>query len=225
MRTDYGKVLILGQSGYGKSFTAKTANLETTGYINVERKPLPFQGKFKWTGKPKNWMSFIANLKDYGSNPEITHIFIDSQSMAFDELYKEMQKNFKGFDIYGNYNRMVVEYFDLLRDIEKDIIVTGHDEILLVEGYRQRRAKIHGKTYEGRVEAYFTTVLYADKRLKENKTEFFLATDAIDTSCKVPENLFGGNREVPNSASYIFDELGKYYSVPDQPIPEGVFEP
>ena len=53
-RTDYGKVLIIAPSGYGKSFTAKTADHEKTGLINVENKPLSFKGNFKYHGKPKS---------------------------------------------------------------------------------------------------------------------------------------------------------------------------
>ena len=30
-----------------------------------------------------------------------------------------MQQNFKGFDVYSNYNRQLARYFDLIRNIEK----------------------------------------------------------------------------------------------------------
>lgn len=215
-RTFYGKVLIIGPSGYGKSYLSKTADKEKVGYINMERKPLPYKGTFKFMGQPKTWSAFMRNLDDYGKNDEITQIIIDSQSMAFDTLHKEMKANFKGFDIYGNYNKEITRYFDLLRDIQKDIIVISHDETLVDQGFKTRKAKVHGKEFEGRIEAYYTTVLFTEKRLKDNKPEFFLKTFEPDTSTKTPEGLFpdkdGENLlEIPNDAEYIFKALETYY--------------
>jgi hypothetical protein len=216
-RTDYGKVLIIAPSGYGKSFTAKTADHEKTGLINVENKPLSFKGSFKYHGKPKTWNGVMKNLEDYGNNADINNLFLDSQSMAFDMLHTEMQNNFKGFDVYSNYNKQLVRYFDLIRNINKDMIVLSHDETIAVEGLKQKRAKVQGKQFEGRVEAYYTVVLFADKRIKDGKPEYFLRTFAEDTSSKVPEGLFpdknGDNLlEIPNSADYIFKALENYYS-------------
>lgn len=211
-RVDYGKVLIVGPSGYGKSYLAKTANPDTTGYVNPERKPLPFKGSFKFTGKPKSWAGFLKNITDYSTNPEVERIIIDSQSMAFDMLHLEMKGTFDGYKIYSNYNTEVANYFNLIRNIQKDVIVISHDETLADQGYKMRKAKVHGKEFEGRIEAYYTTVLFADKRLKDGKPEYFLKTFQEDTSTKVPEGLFGDNLEIPNSADYIFKALEEYYS-------------
>ena len=216
-RTDYGKVLIVAPSGYGKSFTAKTADFEKTGLVNVENKPLSFKGTFKYHGKPKTWNGVMKNLEDYANNADINNLFLDSQSMAFDMLHTEMQNNFKGFDVYSNYNKQLVRYFDAIRNVNKDMIVLSHDETIAVEGLKQKRAKVQGKQFEGRVEAYYTVVLFADKRMKDGKPEYFLRTFAEDTSTKVPEGLFpdknGDNLlEIPNSAEYIFKCLEDYYS-------------
>lgn len=210
-RSDYGKVLVIGPSGYGKSYLAKTADPNSTGFINVERKPLPYKGNFKFTGKPKTWSGFLKNLEDYGNNPEIKQIIIDSQSAAFDTLHDEMKKAYKGYDTYSNYNKELVKYFNLMKDIQKDIIVISHDETVVEQGYKQRKAKVHGKEFEGRVEAQYTTVLFADKKLVDNKPEHFLRTFQEDTSTKVPEGLFDGKLEIPNSAEYIFGALDNYY--------------
>ncbi len=131
--------------------------------------------------------------------------------MGFEMLHSEMKENFKGFDIYANYNKEIVKYFNLLRNINKDIIVTSHDETLVDQGYKQRKAKVHGKEFEGRVEAYYTIVLFGDKKLKDGKPTYFLKTFQEDTTTKVPEGLFGDEMEIPNSAEYIFNALNEYY--------------
>jgi hypothetical protein len=216
-RTDFAKVLVIAPSGYGKTFLSKTADLDKTGYINAENKPLPFKGNFKFHGKPKSWNGFLKNLEDYGNNQEIESIIIDSQSMALDTLHAEMKQNFKGFEVYGNYNTQVKRYLDLMKAINKDIIVLSHDESIIVDGYKQKRAKVHGKEFEGRLEAHYTIVLFGGKKLEDNKPRYFLKTFEEDTSSKVPESMFPGKDgsnflEIPNDAKYIFDSLEKYYS-------------
>lgn len=210
---DFGKTLVLGQSGYGKTYLFKSCDPDGFGFINAERKPLPFKTKFKFHGKPKSWAGFIKNLKDYGSNPEISTIGVDSQSGAFDMLFQECQQTFRGYDVYSSFNRQVVEFFDLLRDIPKEMIVTGHDEILLIEGYKQKRAKIHGKTYEGRVETNYTIVMYADKEFKDEREHYFLRTMAPDTSTKVPPEMFTapGIYTIPNDGKFILEKMKEYY--------------
>lgn len=216
-RVDYAKVLIIAPSGYGKTFLSKTADFEKVGFINTEQKPLPFKGNFKFHGKPKTWSGFIKNLEDYGNNPEIESIIIDSQSMALDTLHSEMKQNFKGFDVYSNYNTQVKRYLDLMKAIQKDIIVTSHDESIVVDGYKQKRAKVHGKEFEGRLEAHYTIVLFAGKKLEDNKPKYFLRTFEEDTSSKCPEGLFPDKKgdnylEIANDAAYIFKCLKEYYS-------------
>ena len=216
-RTDFGKILVVAPSGYGKTFLSKTADFDKTGFVNSEQKPLPFKGTFKFHGKPKTWAGFLKNIEDFGKNPEITNIIVDSQSMGFDMLHNEMQANFKGFDVYSNYNKQLARYFDLIRSIEKDVIVFSHDETVVEQGFKQRKAKVQGKQYEGRVEAYYTVVLFADKRVRDGKPEYFLRTFSEDTSTKCPESLFpdkNGNNllEIPNDAAYIFKALEEYYS-------------
>jgi len=215
-RTFYGKVLVIGPTGNGKSYLSKTADRDTTGYVNIERQPLPYKGTFKNMGQPKTWAGFMKNIEDYSKNDEIKQLIIDSQSMAFDTLHKEMKANHKGFDIYSNYNKEVTRYFELIRDIKKDIIVISHDETLADQGYKSRKAKVHGKEFEGRVEAYYTIVLFAEKKVKDGKPQYSLKTFQEDTSSKTPEGLFpdknGENLlEIPNDAAYIFKSLEDYY--------------
>ena len=95
-RVAYGKVAIVGCSGSGKSYLSKTLDPDTTGYINVERKPLPFKQikPFKYHGQPKTWSGFIKCIEDYSTNPEIKYIVIDSQTAALDILNREMQNSF-----------------------------------------------------------------------------------------------------------------------------------
>jgi len=214
-RLYYAKVAVVGPSGTGKSYLSKTVDKETTGLINVERKPLPYKTEaFKFEGRPKNWSGFKKNLEDFGNNKDIQRIIIDSQTMAFNILNKEMANSFTGFDVYKNYNKHVYEYLELLKNIEKDIIVLSHDELVkLDEGSKVRRMSTHGKEFEGKIEQHFTIVLYTGTRLKEGKPQYFLKTFEQDTSTKTPEHLFGNPNpiEIENNGKFIFESLENYY--------------
>ena len=47
MTRDYYKVLLVSLSGKGKTYSSRNLNPETTGFINMENKPLPFKNTFK----------------------------------------------------------------------------------------------------------------------------------------------------------------------------------
>jgi hypothetical protein len=202
----------------------------------MERKPLPYLQRepFKFMAQPKTWGQFKQSLEDFGKTEgqnkkgqnmaEVTQIIIDSQTMAFNTLNKEMNLNFSGYDVYKNYNRQVYEYLELLKNIEKDIIILAHDEWLKLDGEgKKRMMAVHGKEFEGKIEQHFTIVLYTGTRLKDGKPQYFLRTFEQETSTKVPEGMFPDPKkpdstenllEIPNDAKYIFDAVKKYYTIP-----------
>jgi hypothetical protein len=220
-RSSYVNVAVVGPSGTGKSYMAKTADRLTTGYINMERKPFPYKSEpFKYEGRPKTWAAFMKCLKDYIANPDIKYIIIDSQTMAFNTLNAEMNKNFSNWDIPRNYNSQVQEYLDIIRGVEKDMLIFSHDEFLKIsDSGKKKRMFVHNKDFEGKIEEYYTVVLYTGTRLKDGKPQYFLRTFEEDTSTKCSEGLFSKDGkgdtplEIPNDAKFVFDELERYYSI------------
>ena len=219
-RYEYGKIAVVGTSGSGKSYIAKTLDTETTGYVNVERKPLPFklEKQFKYHGKPKTWAGYIQCIKDYAANPEVKTMFLDSQTAALDILNREMQTNFTGWDIPKYYARAVYEYLELMKGIEKDMIILSHDELVkLDDKSSQKRMVVHNKEYEGKLERQYTCVLYTGTKISNGKPQYFLKTFELDSSSKTPEGLFpdkdGQNLlEIPNDGAYIFKCVAAYYT-------------
>lgn len=218
-RTYFGKCVIVGPSGSGKTYTAKTADKATTGLINIEQKPLSFRTEpFVHEGRPKNWSGFMKCLTDFGANPEIHRIIVDSQSAAFSKLNNEMGKSFTGWDIPKNYNKQVYEYLELMKNIQKDILIFAHDELIKIDdGTKQRRIAVHNKEYESKIEREYSLVLFTGTRLKDSEPEYFLKTFEPDTSAKSPDGLFTSDKgknllEIPNDAEYIFSAMEKYWS-------------
>jgi hypothetical protein len=210
---DYYKVLILSQSGKGKTFSARNLDPNSTGFINVENKPLPFKGGFKYHGKPKKYSGALQALKDYSANPEIQTIFIDSFSAYSDLLLEEMREKYKGFDIWSNYNMKIGEFLKLIKLAEKEVFVTGHYESLNIEGSPEKRAKVKAKEWEGVIEKEFTVVLYADSKFKDNKNEYYFVTQGDGLSAKVPPDLLENQIKIPNDCREILEKIQRFAGV------------
>ena len=72
---DFYKTLLVSQSGKGKTYSARNLNPATTGFINVEGKPLPFKNKFKNYSIPKSHTEAFTSLKTMIADPKIDCIF------------------------------------------------------------------------------------------------------------------------------------------------------
>lgn len=143
---DFYKVLIQGQSGMGKSYMAKNLDPKTTGYINVENQPLPFKNNFTNFVRPTTANEAMTNLVKFANDPEIKVIYFDSFSAYMDLVLKEARATKRGFDVWSEYNTKIAEFHEVLNKIKKEVFVTGHYEILGIEGSEEKRLKVHGKT-------------------------------------------------------------------------------
>ncbi len=208
---DYYKVLLVSQSGKGKTYSFRNMNPDTTGFVNVENKPLPFKNNFKFHARPLNTSQTKVSLKEYAENSAIDCIVIDSLSAYLDMLLAEARATNKGFDVWNKYNEEVGKFFNYLKSIPKEVFISAHYEWIQDEGgARERRIKTKGKEWEGVIEKEFTIVLYADRKIDTNTKRveawFDLALD--NSSSKCPPDLFGEDVfKIPNDSKLIFDKI------------------
>lgn len=208
---DYYKVLLVSQSGKGKTYSFRNMNPDTTGFVNVENKPLPFKNNFKFHARPLNTSQTKVSLKEYAENSAIDCIVIDSLSAYLDMLLAEARATNKGFDVWNKYNEEVGKFFNYLKSIPKEVFISAHYEWIQDEGgARERRIKTKGKEWEGVIEKEFTIVLYADRKIDTNTKRveawFDLALD--NSSSKCPPDLFGEDVfKIPNDSKIIFDKI------------------
>lgn len=144
---DFYKVLVVGSSGKGKTYMFRNLNPDTTGFINVEDKPLPFKNTLKFHKRPATYQEAINALIEYAQNPNITTIVFDSFSAFMDMVLMEMRRTKKGFDIWSAYNEEVARFHQIIKKIDKEIFVTGHYEILNIEGAPEKRIKVQGNIF------------------------------------------------------------------------------
>jgi len=209
MSKQYYQTAIVGASGKGKTDAARELDRNKTAFINIENKPLPFKGDFKYHYRPQTIEAVKTALIEAGKNEEISVVFIDSFSAYLDIVLTEARAKYKGFDTWNFYNDEIAKFLTLIKKVPKDLFVTAHYEILGVEGAMEKRIKAKGKEFEGLVEKDFTIVLYADSKMGDKGPEYFFNCFQEGTSAKCPRDLFKSNK-IPNDYNFIIKSLDEF---------------
>jgi len=212
MNRDYYKVLLVGSSGKGKTYSFRNMNPETTGFVNVENKPLPFKNNFKYHTRIETYSEVLDAIKEYAKNPNIDAIVIDSFSAYMDLVLAAARGTKKGFDIWNMYNEEIAKFAYYVKKCEKEVYVTAHYEILGIEGNMEKRVKVKGKEMEGQVEKDYTMVLYADNKFDDKgKPNYYFNLAQEGTSAKCPPAIFGEDVfKVENDANMINNKIQEF---------------
>lgn len=128
MNTTPYQIALVGMSGRGKTMSFRNLNPETTGFINIESKPLPFINKFKHYSAPNNWQECYQKLIEYAKDDTIKVVVLDSFSAYVDSLLKTARETKRGFDIWNYYNEEIGKLLFAIKKYPKHIIVSAHYE-------------------------------------------------------------------------------------------------
>lgn len=198
-------VLILGESGSGKSASLRNFAPEEVSIFNVAGKPLPFRKKLP-----------MKSTSDYGEIQSLIHVsqkkaFVidDSQYLLCFEAFAKAQE--AG---YGKYTDMALHFYNLvqyvIRQTPPDVIVyfLHHTETDSNNG--KTKAKTMGKMLDNQltVEGLFSIVLmcYTDGK----KHVFVTQSDGM-TTCKSPMDMFP--LEIDNDLKLVDKSIRDYYDM------------
>jgi hypothetical protein len=138
--------VIVGTSGKGKTMAFRNMDPVTTGFVNIENKPLPFANKFKHYSTPKDWQETYQTLIEFAKNPEITTVVLDSFSAYVDSLLRTAREIKKGFDVWNLYNEEIGKLMYIIKRFPKTIYMTAHYEwVETEEGAVEKRIAVKGK--------------------------------------------------------------------------------
>lgn len=213
MREPY-QIAIIGPSGRGKTSSFRNMNPETTGFINLENKPLPFKNKFRHYCKPSTWQEAYTKLIEYAKNPEIKVVVLESFSEYIDSLLKTARDIKKNYDVWNMYNEEIGKLMtNIVKKYPKDLFITGHVANVETEtGVLERRMAVKGNEWNKiGVEKDFTIVMFADVKIIDNNTRDYILVLNSDgtTSAKTPQIFFEGKTSIPNDCNIIIEELNK----------------
>lgn len=201
-------LLILGDSGCGKSSALRNLDPKETFIISTTSKPLPWRGwkkmytKFdpkanpdgNWyqTSKSSNILTIIKYIN--AKRPEIRNIIIDDvqYTMSFEFLDRRKETGFQKFsDIGGDFTDLL-RSADNLRDGTK-LIFTGHAENVGDAMNPHWTLKTIGKLVSEKItpEGLFTYVFYAMAQPSDDKMEYkFLTNTDGEHVAKTPLGMF-----------------------------------
>lgn len=210
------QIAIVGESGRGKTYSFRNMDSETTGYINLENKPLPFTAKFKYYSRPNNWQECYQKLIEYAKNDDIKTVVLESFSSYIDSVLKTARDTKKGFDVWNFYNDEIGKLLYLLTKYPKDIFITAHPAwVETPEGAVEKRIGVKGNEWNKTgIERDFTIVLFTDAKLSnDNKREYYYILNSDGTTtAKTPPVLFENEELIPNDASKVLEELNKMFN-------------
>ncbi len=197
-------VLVLGESGSGKSTSLRNFDIEEVGIFNVAGKPLPFKKKLN-----------KVNNAGYGmilkilSDPKLKKYVIDDSQylMAFESFDHAKETG------YGKFTNMALNFKNLI-----DFVIrkTPDDVIVYFLHHTERtddgrlKAKTLGKMLDNQltVEGLFSIVLLCQA---EGSEHYFVTNSDGTNPAKSPMEMF--EMRIPNDLKEVDKAIREYWEI------------
>lgn len=197
-------VLIMGESGSGKSSSLRNFKPEEVAIFNVAGKPFPFRNKFSalTVEDPKTIMNVLRK------NAMNCYVIDDSQYlMAFKLINKWTEQG------YQKYSEVAKDFRDTINTIVKE---TSDDTIVYFLHHSERmedghyKAKTSGRMIDNWLtfEGLFSIVLMA---VTDGKKHQFLTQSDGTNTCKSPMEMF--QAEIDNDLKFVDSTIREYYGL------------
>ena len=208
-------VLVMGQSGSGKTYSVKTFQPDEVGIISVEKGRLPFKSDLKVARIPNGF----EEAKDYATLNRCKYAWLikaiqtakcksiiidDSQYLLVNEPFDRASE--KGYD---KFTQMAANFRNLIHSIneldqEDKIVYFLHHTETDTDG--REKAKTIGKMLDEKltIEGCFDIVIYCSDH------KFYTQTNGQSTA-KTPEGMF--ELEIPNDLKAVDAAIREYYEI------------
>lgn len=196
-------VLILGESGSGKSTAIRNFEPDEVGIFNVASKPLPFRKKML---KIDN-ASYQTITKSLSAPKLKRYVIDDSQYLLCFELFAKVKETG-----YNKFTDMALHFYNLIqtviRETPPDVIVYFLHHIETSDG--RSKAKTIGKMLDEKLtlEGLFSIVLIC--QTDGLKHEFITQSDGT-TTAKSPMEMFPP--KIDNDLKAVDETIRKYYDL------------
>ena len=196
-------VLILGESGSGKSCSLRNFDPNEVGIFNVASKPLPFRKKMRMLNDSK-YQEIMAVLVQ---NKSKCYVIDDAQYlMAFSLFDRANEVGYKKF------TDAAVDFYQLVQTVIK---LTSDDTIVYFLQHIERddagriKAKTAGKMLDNQLtlEGLFSIVLLCEAKGEEH---YFITQSDGTSTAKSPMGMFD-SLKIDNDLKMVDDTIRKYY--------------
>ena len=200
-------VLILGESGSGKSASMRNFEPDEVGIFNVASKPLPFRKKL-----PKVNGATYRTIINGLNKPKLKRYVIDDSQylMAFEMFDRAKEVGYNKFTDMALNFRNLVQF--IISGVPDDVIVYFlHHTETTPEG--KIKAKTVGKMLDEKLtlEGLFSIVLLCETDGSNHK--FITQSDGY-TTCKSPMDMFP--MEIDNDLKLVDKTIREYYEIEEK---------
>ena len=206
-------VLILGESGSGKSASLRNFKKGEIGILNIAGKPLPFKSElepFNVSREAKKMgVDRYSLIKEIAKKSKANSIVIDDSQylLAFDSFDKAKETG------YGKFTDMAVNFESLIEfvinelDENKIVYFLHHCE---VTDFGKTKAKTIGKMLDNQLtlEGLFSIVLLCQT---DGATHKFITQSDGTTTVKSPMEMF--DKEINNDLKMVDTTIREYYNL------------
>ena len=200
------RILIMGESGTGKSTSMRNCNPEKIAVVNPVGKPLPFRGKFEMLNGITDSDKIVAWMKEQVRSGKKMIVVDDFQyilSIPYMNRIKEA-----GWDKWNDFGANYFAILDVCKELPDDVVVYFliHTETL-ENGVTT--IKLIGKMLREKItiEGLFTTVLRT--QVIDGKFYFLTQNSGKDT-VKTPMGMFD-SYALENDLNYVDEKIRNYY--------------
>lgn len=197
-------VLILGESGTGKSASLRNFKAEEIKVINVEGKPLPFKNKFDVF----NSDNYVSILEEIQASKKPVIVIDDAQYLMANEFMRRATE--RGYD---KFTEIAQNFWNLVNKIKElpdnqTVYFLAHIER---DANGNEKIKTIGKLLDEKitVEGMFTIVL---KTNVADGVYTFLTQNSGHDTVKSPIGMFP-NVAIDNDLKYVDDKIRNYYEI------------
>ena len=205
------KILIMGESGTGKSTSLRNLDPEITAVVNPVGKPLPFKssnGKFTMLNNETKSSNITAWMKGQAKAGKKILIVDDFQYLLSIPYMNRIHEG--GWDKWNDFGDDYFKLIDVCSDLPADVRVyyLSHCETL-ENGITT--IKLIGKLLREKItiEGLFTIVL---RTSVIDQKYFFLTQNSGKDTVKSPMGMFS-EYAVENDLAYIDDKVCNYYEI------------
>lgn len=212
-------VLMVGDSGEGKSTAIETLPSDTTLVINTEDKPLPFEeySSYKVVNATnyKKLMSTLDQLKDPEKGSKYDYVVIDSFTAIAEFIERYVTHMFNGFEQWKQYNLILSEIVNRVKALpQQTFMIALPEQKDMSFGETKNYVRVKGKELKyGWVESQFSIVLFTQPEYDEESGEMvdvkLTYIPNKKNTCKAPRGLF---KEKPsNDMLFIYQKIKEFY--------------
>lgn len=199
-------VLILGESGTGKSASLRNFPNDKVAVINVAGKPLPFKNKITCFNTD-DYMQVEKHIRQ--KSKECKSIVVDdAQYLMANEFMRRATE--RGFDKFTDIAKNFWTLINMVKELPNDVIVyfLAHIER---DANGNEKIKTIGKMLDEKitVEGMFTIVLKTN--VTDGQYSFLTQNNGHDT-VKSPIGLFP-SYVIDNDLNYVDEKIRNYYEV------------